>query len=326
MFALLIAVQDRKKHNITDMPALNNIEFRHSFVDASCVTLALENNTDLIAAADAARNSFSHIVGAGCPLERTLAGTTVVVDVNTDVGVTHVGGDSMTATVANEDRGLAGMSLDADPATHGHSGVSRGEDSSSLPSASSGRADARREANASDARPCSYSDVRLGSHSDHGDAAAGPPDLVSWVAAPGRGASTSAASSSAAPTSGLPTADPGRPSYEGRLRTFLANHLPPAPPQTSAEETVRRRGRAQMQMGRPECERAAEWRPTIQGPKSTPPRPSTGQASSSTASGHTWSETPYGSPWNNADRNTWQEKVINRVADRCHKTPETCPI
>ena len=214
MFALLIAVQDRKKHNITDMPALDNVEFRHYFLDASGVTLALENNTDLLAAADAARNSFSDLVGTGCPLERTLVGTTVAVDVNTDVGATHVGGDSMTATVANEDRGLAGMSLDAVPATHGHSDVSRGEDSSSLPSASSGRADARREANASDARPCSYSDVRLGSHSDHGDAAAGPPDLVSWVAAPGRGASTSAASSSAAPA---PAADPGGPSYEGNV-------------------------------------------------------------------------------------------------------------
>ncbi len=43
MFALLIAVQDRKKHNITDMPALNNFEFLHSFVDASGVALALEN-------------------------------------------------------------------------------------------------------------------------------------------------------------------------------------------------------------------------------------------------------------------------------------------
>ncbi len=174
------------------------------------------------------------------------------------------------------------MSLDADPATRGHSDVNRGEDSSSLPSASSGRADARSKANASDARPCSYSDVRLGSR--HG-----------------------AASSSAAPPSGLPTADPGRPSYEGRLQTFLANHLPPSPPQTSAEETVRRQGKAQMQTGRPDCERAAEWRPTIQGPKSTPPRPSTGQASSSTASGQAWSETHFEAPWNNADWNTWQE-------------------
>ncbi len=206
MFALLIAVWDRKKHIITDMPALNNREFRHSFVDASGGTLALENNRDLLAAADVARNSFSDLVGAGCPFERTLVGTTVAVDVDTDVGVTHVGGDSITTTDANEVRGLASMSLDAAPGTHGHSDLSRGEDASSLPSTSMGKADARREANASGARPRS--------HSDHGVAAAGPPDLVSWVAAPGRGASTSAASSSAAPA---PAADPGGPSYEGNV-------------------------------------------------------------------------------------------------------------
>ena len=158
-------MKKKKKHIITDMPALNNREFRHSFVDASGGTLALENNRDLLAAADVARNSFSDLVGAGCPFERTLVGTTVAVDVDTDVGVTHVGGDSITTTDANEVRGLASMSLDAAPGTHGHSDLSRGEDASSLPSTSMGKADARREANASGARPRS--------HSDHGVAAAG---------------------------------------------------------------------------------------------------------------------------------------------------------
>ena len=32
MFAVLIAVEDRKKHNLTDMPALNNMEFRNYFM------------------------------------------------------------------------------------------------------------------------------------------------------------------------------------------------------------------------------------------------------------------------------------------------------
>ena len=203
------------------------------------------------------------------------------------------------------DRGPAGMSLDADPETHDHSELNRGEGSSSLPSASSGRADARNEANASDVRPSPYSDVRQSSRPSHGDAAAGPPELVCWIAAPGRMPSTRAASASAASSSGQPTAQPERPSYEGRLRTFLANNPPPSPPQlTSAEEPVRRRGKARTQTDR------ADWRPMMQGPKSTPPRPSTAvdawQASSSAASGQAWSETHYETPWN-ADWSTWQE-------------------
>ncbi len=213
MFALLTAVEDRKKHNLTDMPALNNMEFRNSFMAGGGVSLALENNTDLISAAEIARDNFSHIIGSGCPLERTLAGATVTIDVDTDVGDTHVRGDAEVTIVSTGDRGPAGMSLDVDPATPDHSDFSRDEGSSSLPS-SSGRADAGSRANASDARPCSYTDVRLDQRSSHGDAAAGPPDLVGWVAGPGGQASTSAASSSAASSSGPPPANPGGPPYE----------------------------------------------------------------------------------------------------------------
>ncbi len=120
-------------------------------------------------------------------------------------------------------------------------------------------------------------------------------------------------------------------------RKFMANHLPPLPPRdyvraqqtgrpvgdfvpggplrpdqmipphVSADKMVRRLGRAQMQTGRPVCERAADWRPTIQRPKSAPTRPSTEQASSSTASDQAWSESHYDTPWTNADWNSWQE-------------------
>ena len=61
-FALLVAVEDRKKHNITNMPALNNVEFRRSFTAGSGATLALENNADLISAAGIAREKFSHLI------------------------------------------------------------------------------------------------------------------------------------------------------------------------------------------------------------------------------------------------------------------------
>ena len=133
MFALLVAVEDRKKHNPTDMPALNNMEFRNSFMAGSGVSLALENNTDLISAAEIARDNFSHIVGSGCPLETALAGATVTIDVDTDVGDTHVRGDAEVTIVSTGDRGPAGMSLDVDPATPDHSDLSRGEGSSSFP-------------------------------------------------------------------------------------------------------------------------------------------------------------------------------------------------
>ena len=58
---LLVAVEDRRRHNITDMPALSNVEFRSSFTAGRGATLALENN-DLISAAETARRNFSHLI------------------------------------------------------------------------------------------------------------------------------------------------------------------------------------------------------------------------------------------------------------------------
>jgi len=203
--AMLVAVEDRRRHNITNKPALSNVEFRSSFTAGSGATLALENNADLISAAETARRNVSHLIGPGCPFERTLASTTVTISVDAGVGDTHARDDTEVTIVPSGERGPASMSLDVDPTTPDHSDLSRGEGSSSLPS-SSGAADAGSGASASGAlsRPCPYTDVRSDPRSSHGDAAAGPPDLVSWIAAPGRRASTSAASSSAAPSSGPP--------------------------------------------------------------------------------------------------------------------------
>ena len=60
--ALLVAVEDRRRHNITDMPALSNVELRSSFTAGRGATLALENNADLISAAETARRNFSHLI------------------------------------------------------------------------------------------------------------------------------------------------------------------------------------------------------------------------------------------------------------------------
>ena len=100
MFALMISVSDRIKHNITDMPALFNIEFRNSFV-ARSGALALENNDDLHAAAVIAKAEFSEIIGPGHPLQGTLASTTVVTDADADVGDTHISGSSEMTTAAD---------------------------------------------------------------------------------------------------------------------------------------------------------------------------------------------------------------------------------
>ena len=308
MLALLIAVQDRIENSITDMPALNNIEFRHSFVAASGA-LALEDNTDLHAAAEIAKADFSKIIGPGHPLERTLEGATVVTVADTDVGDTHVGGSSGTTTAADVSMSL-GLNDRSDTvaaetlsvcAAAGRPLFEFGPSGVRDTSASAGRADAGSGDNASDARPSPYSDFRLSSRASHGEAdAAGAWMPPNWsepfhpqVGIPGGSTSPPSMASTAA-------AQPARPEYEDRLHTWLANNLSPAPPQRTSEvEPVKGGGKA--------------WRPTVrtasgaQGPKSTPPRPSTAvdawQASSSSASGSAWTQTP--PPWN-ANWN-WQE-------------------
>ena len=115
--ALLVAVEDRRRHNITDMPALSNVEFRSSFTAGRGATRALENNADLISAAETARRNVSHLIGPGCPFERTLASTTVTVSVDAGVGDTHARDDVEVTTVPSGKRGPASMSLDVDPTT-----------------------------------------------------------------------------------------------------------------------------------------------------------------------------------------------------------------
>ena len=102
----MISANDRIKHNITDLPALFNTEFRNSFVTKRGV-LALENNDDLHVAAGIAKAEFSEIIGPGHPLQGTLESTTVVTDAEADVGDTHASGSSGTTTVAD-----VSMSLD----------------------------------------------------------------------------------------------------------------------------------------------------------------------------------------------------------------------
>ena len=53
--ALIIAVADRRKHNITSTPALSNESFRNSFSAGGGAMLALTNNADLVSAAEITR-------------------------------------------------------------------------------------------------------------------------------------------------------------------------------------------------------------------------------------------------------------------------------
>ncbi len=103
-------------------------------------------------------------------------------------------------------------------------------------------------------------------------------------------------------------AQPARLESEASLHTWLANNLPPAPPQQTSEVELAKGG-------------GKTWRPTVrtdsgaQGPKSTPPRPSTAmdawQGSSSSASGSAWTQTP--PPWN-ASWN-WQDWSTSELRD-----------
>ncbi len=89
LIALIIAVEERTKHNITNAPALLDESFRNSFAGAGGAMLALTNNADLVSAAETSRMKFQNVSGRGGPLERTLAHFTDATPAASSVGDTH---------------------------------------------------------------------------------------------------------------------------------------------------------------------------------------------------------------------------------------------
>ncbi len=192
-------------------------------------------------------------------------------------------------------------------------------------SASAGSAGAGNRDNTPDAHHCPYSDIRLSNRASHGDADAAvgawmrpgwsepfhpqvgvpggfaiPPGATSAAAAifgewPGGSAAgpAPAASSDQCQCAECTAEAAHRAESEAGMHTWLANNLPPAPPQqTSGVETGKGGGQT--------------WRPSV--PKSSSPRPSTAtdawQGSSRPASSSAWEQTP--TPWSASSSRSWQ--------------------
>ncbi len=272
------------------------------------------------------KQSFESI-GPSHPLRGTLESSMVVTDADADVGDTHVSGSSGTTTVAD-----VSMSLDlndrSETASAGRPMLEFGPRGPGVrgTSASAGSAGAGNRDNTPDAHPCPYSDIRLSNRASHGDADAAavgssmrpgwsepfhpkagvpggfalPPGAVGAAAAifgewPGGGAAGPAL---------IPREAVHREESDAAVHTWLANNLPPAPPQqVPGVETGKGRGPFLLDSGSPAM---STWRPSV--PKSSLPRPSTAtdawQGSSGPASSSAWEQTP--TPWSASSSRSWQ--------------------
>ena len=126
LIALIIAVGDGRKHNITSIPALLDESFRSSFAAGGGATLALTNNADLVSAAGTSRVRFQNVSGRGSPFERMLD-STVAAPAAPSVGDTHATSSGSGNAGLTGDRGSASTSLDAGMRTPDHLRMSRDE-------------------------------------------------------------------------------------------------------------------------------------------------------------------------------------------------------
>ncbi len=193
-------------------------------------------------------------------------------------------------------------------------------------SASAGSAGAGNRDNTPDAQPCPYSDFHLSNRASHGDAdgaAVGPSTRLGWSEAdvPGGFAlelppgAAGAAANIFGQWSGGSDAGPAPVSTEAthqdesdaRLNTWLANNMPPAPPQqVPGVDKGKGGGSFLLDSGSPAM---STWRPSV--PKPSLPKPSTasdawqgptGAASSSNSSA--WEQTH--APWSASSNRGWR--------------------